>query len=503
MSLNIQTYTDDEELTAEILNRPLGQLKDAVESLIADVGSITAQQTDYRKGVVCSAEVSVGMVVYIDSYGIAQPAIARWGDVNGEQGESLPASSAYPLGVLSNEDGTVVTSGVLDDEITITALFNDATPAPGVYYLSDSVPGTVTLTPTFMRVRVAVVDSTSTVTLVSFNPPAGYHVHKRFTVATDTGWTQDTGEGIWTYTGDAIDDLIAFGVTDATLLQVEGGFLTISDKFSLVMATDGSITLTANADPSLTEAVYIYTTLPFTSEQPVVRAISSASPRLSATAVNGVVTLSLDPDAEAPVEEASATAVSELLPNGGYKTTPVVSSISVDGAGSVVPNSTTGACAISVGYSENHILSPDVVSLDGVTVTYVSDQLMYIFPVGRTSKVVGSFSVNAPPAGKQWGLYPYVEVAGVTGSSSDFTITPLFSGAPVFNTETAMAVAATPLTLTIAAATNTRKGNYTATGVAATTAGILYLSIQPTSAPTGTAWKILRIGAVVKMETPT
>ena len=506
MSLIIQTYADDEELTAAVLNRPITQLRDAIDAANASLATITSHQTVLRKGVVCNPPVPAGTVVYMDSYGVAKPALAQWSAANGDQGEALPAESAYPLGVLVDvEEGLVVTGGVLDADYVGDLFGGDATPEPGVCYLSDTVAGAVTLTRTAMGVRVAVVDSTNTITLVNFNAPAGYHVHKKFEVATDTGWTQDTDEGIWTYTGDAIDDLIAFGVTDATILQVEGQLLTLSDKFSLVRATDGSVSLTANADPSSTDAVYIYTTLPFTPEQPVVRAISSGSPRLRATAMNGVVKLSLDPDAEPPVEAASAKAVSTLLPNGGYGITPVVSSISIDGSGSVVPNPTTGAYAISVGYAENHILSPDIVSLDGVTVTYLNDQLIYVFPVGRTSKVVGSFSVKAPPAGKQWGLYPYVEVAGVTGSSSEFTITPLFSGAPAFDTETAMAAAAAPLTetLTVSAATDKRKGSHTATGIPALTAGTLSLSVQTTAAPVGTAWKILRIGAVVKMETPT
>jgi hypothetical protein len=52
MSLIIQTYADDEELTAAVLNRPITQLRDAIDATNASLATITSHQTVLRKGVV-------------------------------------------------------------------------------------------------------------------------------------------------------------------------------------------------------------------------------------------------------------------------------------------------------------------------------------------------------------------------------------------------------------------------------------------------------------------
>ena len=97
---------------------------------------------------------------------------------------------------------------------------------------------------------------------------------------------------MWTYSGSDIDDLASFGITDAvfmhTVTEEAGVRVVIDDTFQLVRNDDGTIKLTASADPSAFTNITAYTTFPFVTEQPVVRAISSNSPRLRATAVNGV-----------------------------------------------------------------------------------------------------------------------------------------------------------------------------------------------------------------------
>ena len=49
---------------------------------------------------------------------------------------------------LDVEEGLVVTGGVLDADYVGDLFGGDATPEPGVYYLSDTVAGAVTLTRT-------------------------------------------------------------------------------------------------------------------------------------------------------------------------------------------------------------------------------------------------------------------------------------------------------------------------------------------------------------------
>lgn len=514
MSVNIQLLNTGEDLSAAVLNRPLSQLKTALETLQGTVGVLTAGATVYRKGVPCDASVELGMVVYLDSTGIARPALARWSDVTGSQGEAKLADSAWPLGVVETITGgvaSVVVSGELSDATAIMSLMGTSNPVAGVYFLSDTVAGDVTDTPPPLALRTVLVDSTGVVAVSLQKSPDGYHIHKSFDIETDSNWTE--AGGLWTYSGSDIDDLASFGITDAvfmhTVTEEAGVRVVIDDTFQLVRNDDGTIKLTASADPSAFTNITAYTTFPFVTEQPVVRAISSNSPRLRATAVNGLVELTLDPDASMPVDAPSGTAVSELLPNGGYKTTPVVSSLTVGGNASIAKNLTTGAHAIAVGYAENHVLSPDIVSLDGTTVTYGASQLMYVFPPGRISKVTGSFSVATPPAGTQWRLYPYLEAAGVAGAfTGDFTITPVFSSVPGIGIEgdeedeedeVAVASSGTPLSLSIAVTNAKRRAKRTTTGIVATAPGMLYITVQPTTSP-AESWKILRFGAVVTME---
>lgn len=517
MAFTINTFSNGEELTADVLNRPLLQLQDAVGALLTEVGDITAQETVYKKDVVCEAGVSLGDVVYLDTYGVARPALARWADTYGSQGETLPANSAYALGVLVSEDGTVVTKGVIQRKDAIQAVFGMSNPAPGTYYLSATDPGNVTRTPPALSIRTLVVDSSGGVAVIPVNPIMGHHIHKKFTVPTLFGWEENVGGGSWTYTGDAIDDLAAFGVTDATFVYTlgEGESLrtVIDDTFQLERQEEGAISLTSSINPETVTSLVIYANLPFNTEQPVVRAVSTTGPRLHASAVNGHVNITLDANAQPPEQVVSGTAVAELLPDGGHTTTPVVSSLSVDGNGSLTINPATGAYALSVGYGVNHALSPDIISLDGTSVTYNGGQLLYVFPLGRASRLTGSFSIAAPPAASQWRLYPYVEGAGIAGAFTEtFTITPLFSPLPALpaiedgdesegdgdeSAEVAVATASTPSDITLSVSSGQRKAKRTSTGITVSSAGLLYVTV---AADPSVSCRLLRFGAIVTMK---
>lgn len=504
MSFNLQIYSDGEDLTADVLNRPLVQLADAVRGIDTAIASATAHETVLRRGVVAGGGAAAGDVLYVDASGAVLPAVARWSGTAGENGEAVPAASSYPMGVLVDNQGTVVTGGLLPGIEARLAMFGSAAPEPGIYYLSGTLAGKVARTPASMAVRVATVDSSGVVTIGPFGVPAGYHSHKSFEVPTGTGWTAQGGE--WTYTGNAADDLLASGAADPVIVYSEGGKVVAGDRFRLERDDQGDLVLKASANPAEADSLRIYATLPFPGEQPVVRAVSSDSPRLRAVAENGHVRLSLDPGAPPPTTDPSPVAVGSLLPNGGYTITPVVSGITVDGGGSVVRNLATGECAISVGYADGHALSPEIVSLDGSSVVFVGGQLTYIFPAGRISGVSGSFSVKAPPEGMRWRLYPYIEASGASGGfSGEFSLTPLFSPAADVGTdgneaaEVAVPTSDVATDLPISVSNGRRRAKRTSDGPVANTAGVLHVTVRTKTAP-GVAWKLLRFGAVVKTE---
>ena len=65
------------------------------------------------------------------------PALARWSDVTGSQGEAKLADSAWPLGVVETITGgvaSVVVSGELSDATAIMSLMGTSNPVAGVYF---------------------------------------------------------------------------------------------------------------------------------------------------------------------------------------------------------------------------------------------------------------------------------------------------------------------------------------------------------------------------------
>lgn len=503
MTLNISLYQNGEDLSADVLNRPQAQIRDAVSSLQTSVAAITAHETLYRTSVLCGDAYAVGTVVYLDTDGVAKKALAAWDSAFGDRGETLVARSARPLGVITAIEGTVatvLTQGTLASEAANLELFDIAAPTASTWYLSETTPGAVTTTRPSLPVHIIDVDAAGAVNVLPATSPLGYHIHKSYPVEIDPlEWTEGTGTYLYTYTGSALTDLAPFNVTDAVIVQTISSNTRINDDFILTRDEAGAVVLKSKVDPPTASSITIYITLPFVTEQPVVRAISTPSPRLRASSTNGLVTLTLDPDAEPTATAASATAVSALLPNGGHSLTPVVSSLTVDGAGSLV-HTGSGAYRLSVGYADGHALRPAIVSLDGATVTTLNAQLTYIFPAGRTSSITGSIHVNAPPAGAKWLLHPFVEVAGVAGT---FIITALWSPLPTIfvdgESATAVAVATTPALDDVTLAVTTTDGNRLAKSTVetadATTAGTLTVTIACT--PSATAWHVLNFGATV------
>lgn len=151
---------DGQAVSAAVTNAPTQVLADRTAALKAIVDAITAGEQLLVHDAPLAAGVEEGHVVYLNAdtlrYDLAQALYQSLQDTGGRlrpadkavfSGVVTRKSTAYAGDILFNGLGQLGTAAIL-------RLFNGASPQPGVYYLSNLVPGTVETAPPTMLVRV-------------------------------------------------------------------------------------------------------------------------------------------------------------------------------------------------------------------------------------------------------------------------------------------------------------------------------------------------------------
>lgn len=413
--MDISYYTNGENLNADVLNRPLTQIVTQLESLATQVALFTSGSNTYTSNVPYDdmSNLVIGMLAYIGSDGLAKPAKAVWQASADTNGIILANDSAYVAGFVSSMDtgsktATLITRGSIPAS-TVAAygavLFNSvAAPWTGTWYLSPENEGTVVRDNDglYMKIPVVKVDGAGNLYLTGAQPFTGYHIHKTYTIPAGSTWTATND--VYVYSGTAVDDLVFFNWTDATVLI--DGVYDYSHVVSLSEAA-GAITVSSSSDLS-GSVVDICVAIPDAHAQPVVRGIrQTGSSRLTLNSSNGLVEIGVDGwDGEEPAPGYRDRAVSALLDNGGYSMTKVVSSLVGDSTVSVKEGS-NGQWSITTAGSP--YIHPVVVQSRNSTTTSIDNVLYYVFPYSRASAFTGTLSIPAPPTGWHWLAYPFVQ----------------------------------------------------------------------------------------------
>ena len=413
--MDLTLYNNNEELNADVLNRPLLQLLSEVNSLAQQVALATSGNNLYTTGVPydLTSGVIPGMLVYIGDDGLARPALAVWDSTTRSNGVILAHPSAYVVGLVMSVDSGAGTANVVTRGCIPAAqmagltqvLFNGQT-GQGTWYLSQEIKGVVVRDSDglYLKLPVIKVDVSGNVYLTGAQPFTGYHIHKTFTVPPTATWTQSGSS--WVYSGNALDDLTFFNWTDATM-SIDGVY-DYSGKLSLSLNGD-SVILSASEDMS-GKTVGVFIAIPDAHAQPVVRGIrGKGSSRLTITGSNGLYEIGVDSwDGNEPAPTYRDRAVSALTDNGGYSMTKVVSRIVPDGS-IIATEGDNGVWAI--GAANGPWIRPTTVSLENATITTSDDILYYIFPYSRASAIIGKLDIPAPPDGWHWIAKPFVQAA--------------------------------------------------------------------------------------------
>jgi len=157
---NAPLVTDGEAVDANSVNKSTLVLSERTAILKALIDSISAGQQLVLRNVPVSQDVFAGHVVYFnDDDALTKKALARWEDLGTGYTANRPADSAVYTGVVTAKptadlaDILISGMGVLDLAAQ-DRLFDNATPESGVYFLSNSVEGSVAPTKPAMSVRV-------------------------------------------------------------------------------------------------------------------------------------------------------------------------------------------------------------------------------------------------------------------------------------------------------------------------------------------------------------
>lgn len=420
--MNIVRFKDGDRLDASALNAPITQIEKAITALELTQDNIkNYSYLSYKSGV-CRDDVNIGDVVYYDEEGFISKAIATYSSTFTGDGGLLANSSAYPIGIVSAKSGslvTVITDGIIPESLNLIRYITTDSDAVGEYYLSSTQAGKLTKDPTpAIPVRVLTISADNTISININQPPTNYHKHTYLKL---TGWSNDIDAALqntlpegfnakWVYVGGTSEEYnkAAYIISNfgSTYVFVQDGKITV-DTFIVV---NNRIFCNSN----VAGTVLLFTNLPCVTDQPIVRAVTTSNPRLSVTSDSGVVTIDLDDYKQSEEEANSGSAISDISSDGTLKKTPIVSNIVTDNT-LTAQRMANGVFALS-SLGSKRIMYPDMVSLDLALTTVVDNRILYVFPAGITSGVLGRVSLPAPPSGLSYRITPFVEPIGVSGN---------------------------------------------------------------------------------------
>lgn len=166
-----------EAVSAGVITRPDRQISDRLNAVRNRVVAQQGRLVLFEQRV--EASVAVGEAVYFDSdTGVFRGALAVTQVVDGR---ILPAASAEVEGIVIKKSSSTVADILLSglDQVVLRDEAGSTTPEAGVYYLSGTVAGRLTLTPPSTPIRVARYSS-SLGTLVKVDQPSSFDQHRHY-----------------------------------------------------------------------------------------------------------------------------------------------------------------------------------------------------------------------------------------------------------------------------------------------------------------------------------
>ena len=424
---------DGEEGSAVVIDRPLHALAERTEWLKARLDALTNKAAVVAQAMRVAQTVVVGDLVYFDAINLQyDKALAEWSSILGPEGDLQPGARAFVKGlVLAKQNAgmaDILRLGDWTDSALITAVFG-ASPEAGVYHLSATSPGDVTLTPPSLKCQVLTYEGGDTLSLHIIGHPQPNHIHRQYEMVeawlepTDPEFTDMTVPvgAVKGYDVPADNDLsnlfvsypgqlllfAKLGAADHDLVMLDPA-LYIVNRYGIWWMS-GAVAPTAFYDMR----AFAYS--PMSYDEPVVRAIRSATPEsLTVTAAAGVATLTELPFTQSALTP-SPSAVSSIS-GRLQQMTPVISGL-LAGPGAHVANFTNGRAVVSLESLVDALLDADIYNLNNAVEDSSGDWISVMLPRGRNSSLTGRVPLPRLPTGVNYDVTVFAWIAGSAGQT--------------------------------------------------------------------------------------
>jgi len=429
----VPLFPTSSDTKSSTLNQPLQALIQRTDYLKAVLDAVTAGQQLTIPCTNLGATTVVGDAVYLDpddeTY---KPAVAKWKDEYGPDGNLVPADSAIVIGFVlsktSATSGVIVSQGLVDDAAFTLAVLG-ASPTPGLYLLSASTAGAVASAVVGLNVpclfylggdRCLVLDRSTWL--------AHSHTHRVFTMSAGWAPVADAQFDLMTKpSGATYGYKIASDANLTELFTVIPGMIkvtgsnvavpggTILTTTQIVVNSDNVWWVEAATDPAVVYDEYIlYASIPVSYGEPIIRGAKSDYPdELDVSAEQGMLTVNPVPwtgGATGP----SGTAIKSVS-GKTYNTTPVISSLADAGGLTISVNLLTGAATIGRDDTFEALIDADIVNLDNAVQSLDSPFVYFTMPANRAAEIVGR--VPVPKFSASLVAAAFAEVRGINGAT--------------------------------------------------------------------------------------
>lgn len=424
---------DAEDGSSAVLDRPLKVLAERTEWLKSRLDELTNKAAVVSQSVRVASTVVVGDLVYFNSAtGQYEKALAEWSASFGAEGDLMPSDRAFVKGLVlavnSSNTADILRMGDWTDAAVRLAVLG-ASPDKGVYYLSATSPGGVTMDPPPLKSQVLVYEGGDTISFQVMGHPQPNHIHRQYDMAeswlpvTDPEFTDMTipTDAILGYDVPADSDLSQLfvlypgSVTLCAKTIVDGTSLVLVDPDLYEVNRYGIWWMSADVDPTDFFDMKLFAYSPLSYDEPVLRAAESITPEsLTVQAAQGVLQITQLPFTQNSLV-ASATAVSSL--SGRVQNmTPIVSSL-LAGSGAHVANFSNGKAVVSLESLIDAQIDADIYNLNNAVEDSSGDWISVLLPRGRVSTLTGRVPLPKLPTGIDYSVTAFAWVAGSSGQT--------------------------------------------------------------------------------------
>lgn len=398
----ITNIKNNDQVKASVVNVPVNQLAERTDYLKAVLDNVTASEFNFLSNMYVSAVAEVGNAVYWDAdnkrFGRT---LAGWDDNLSPYGSLLPSQSSYMAGILvskhTGDTGAVIISGYIADFQNIEALFGEASPEAGIYYVSADVPGQLTPIAPPMTIPAVMYDGMGNILFLPTGSIVSQHDHHEYDLlssmwlpATDAYFPnmEIPADAMWGYDVDSapaeLNSLFTLYTGTGTFVLWESG--TVLNE-TYIEFTRENVWIKSVDAPE--EKIVAHIAYPNSHGPSIIRAATTDTPAyLKLVDVNGLLTVTRKPIETSAVDNSSYIVVKDIADNVMSKG-PVVTKIT-PGPGITLLSEDLdghGSCVVGLYSETDRIVDADIINLNNAIQRTDGGLVYSVFPADRDSSM--------------------------------------------------------------------------------------------------------------------